>query len=76
MLLQFTSIFLLLLVNLTLHARMQIFGAAYLGPLGHYFHILLDKIFKGKKDPKTVGKKVFGTYSILLSSYNHLLYYR
>ncbi|KAK4398930.1 Peroxisomal membrane protein PMP22 [Sesamum angolense] len=34
-----------------------LFGAAYLGPLGHYFHMLLDKIFKGKKDTKTVAKK-------------------
>ena len=37
---------------------MQLFGSAYLGPFGHYFYILLDKIFKGKKDNKTVGKKV------------------
>ncbi|KAG6419019.1 hypothetical protein SASPL_121227 [Salvia splendens] len=35
-----------------------IFGSAYLCPLSHYFHILLDKIFKGKKDTKTVAKKV------------------
>lgn len=37
---------------------MQIFGAAYLGPFGHYFHLTLDRIFKGKKDSKTVAKKV------------------
>ncbi|KAH9607721.1 hypothetical protein KSS87_023890 [Heliosperma pusillum] len=35
-----------------------LFGCAYLGPFGHYFHMLLDKIFKGKKDSKTVAKKV------------------
>ncbi|EPS74437.1 hypothetical protein M569_00319, partial [Genlisea aurea] len=35
-----------------------LFGAAYLGPFGHFFHILLDKLFKGKKDTKTVAKKV------------------
>ncbi|XP_074272003.1 peroxisomal membrane protein PMP22-like [Silene latifolia] len=35
-----------------------LFGCAYLGPFGHFFHMLLDKIFKGKKDPKTVAKKV------------------
>ncbi|XP_051135544.1 peroxisomal membrane protein PMP22-like [Andrographis paniculata] len=35
-----------------------LFGAAYLGPFGHYFHIMLDKLFKGKKDTKTVAKKV------------------
>jgi peroxisomal membrane protein 2 len=37
---------------------MQILGAGYLGPVGHYFHIALEKIFKGKKDSKTVAKKV------------------
>lgn len=37
---------------------LQLFGSAYLGPFGHYFYTLLDKIFKGKKDNKTVGKKV------------------
>jgi len=37
---------------------MQIFGAAYLGPFGHFFHLILDKIFKGKRDSKTVAKKV------------------
>ncbi|KAL8260269.1 hypothetical protein R6Q59_028222 [Mikania micrantha] len=35
-----------------------LFGFAYLGPFGHYYHILLDKLFKGKKDSKTVAKKV------------------
>ncbi|KAJ7967717.1 peroxisomal membrane protein PMP22-like [Quillaja saponaria] len=33
-------------------------GAAYLGPFGHFLYIILDKIFKGKKDTKTVAKKV------------------
>ncbi|KAF7149716.1 hypothetical protein RHSIM_Rhsim02G0105800 [Rhododendron simsii] len=35
-----------------------VFGFAYLGPFGHFLHILLDKLFKGKKDTKTVAKKV------------------
>ncbi|KAL5571642.1 hypothetical protein UlMin_021239 [Ulmus minor] len=35
-----------------------LFGAAYLGPSGHYFHNLVDKLFKGKNDTKTVAKKV------------------
>ncbi|PKA59035.1 Peroxisomal membrane protein PMP22 [Apostasia shenzhenica] len=35
-----------------------IFGFAYGGPFGHFLHKLLDKIFKGKKDNKTVAKKV------------------
>lgn len=35
-----------------------LFGFAYLGPFGHFLYILLDKIFKGKKDTKTIAKKV------------------
>jgi peroxisomal membrane protein 2 len=38
---------------------MQLFGFGYLGPFGHYLHILLDKLFKGKKDTTTVAKKVY-----------------
>ncbi|ONI10479.1 hypothetical protein PRUPE_4G049900 [Prunus persica] len=34
-----------------------LFGAVYHGPFGHFLHLLLDKIFKGKKDSKTVAKK-------------------
>ncbi|KAK9715008.1 hypothetical protein RND81_06G136600 [Saponaria officinalis] len=33
-------------------------GCAYVAPFRHYFHMLLDKIFKGKTDTKTVAKKV------------------
>ncbi|KAJ0791522.1 hypothetical protein HanOQP8_Chr01g0006451 [Helianthus annuus] len=36
-----------------------LFGCAYLGPFGHFYHTLLDKLFKGKKDNATVVKKVF-----------------
>lgn len=46
-------------LHLPLYVRlMQLFGFAYLGPFGHFFHMLLDKVFKGKRDPKTVAKKV------------------
>ncbi|KAM0039343.1 hypothetical protein Hdeb2414_s0012g00381021 [Helianthus debilis subsp. tardiflorus] len=38
---------------------MQLFGFAYLGPFGHYYHILLDKLFIGKKDSTTVSRKLF-----------------
>uniref|UniRef100_M8CMX9 Peroxisomal membrane protein PMP22 n=1 Tax=Aegilops tauschii TaxID=37682 RepID=M8CMX9_AEGTA len=34
-----------------------IFGFAYGGPFGHFLHKVLDYIFKGKKDTKTVAKK-------------------
>ncbi|XP_047939848.1 peroxisomal membrane protein PMP22-like [Salvia hispanica] len=50
-----------------------IFGSAYLGPLSHYFHILLDKIFKGKKDPKTVAKKVV-LEQLTISPWNNLMF--
>lgn len=36
----------------------QIFAGGFLGPVGHFFHTTLDKIFQGKKDTKTVAKKV------------------
>ncbi|KAF7840611.1 peroxisomal membrane protein PMP22-like [Senna tora] len=50
-----------------------IFGAAYLGPFGHFFHIVLDKIFKGKKDSKTVAKKVL-IEQLTSSPLNNLLF--
>ncbi|WCJ24082.1 Peroxisomal membrane 22 kDa (Mpv17/PMP22) family protein [Euphorbia peplus] len=36
----------------------SLFGFAYRAPFGHFFHKLMDTIFKGKKDNKTVAKKV------------------
>ncbi|GAB2259746.1 hypothetical protein Droror1_Dr00010601 [Drosera rotundifolia] len=50
-----------------------LFGAAYLGPFGHFFHMLLDKIFKGKKDKKTVAKKVL-IEQITASPLNNVLF--
>ncbi|XP_042067389.1 uncharacterized protein LOC121810706 [Salvia splendens] len=50
-----------------------IFGSAYLCPLSHYFHILLDKIFKGKKDTKTVAKKVV-LEQLTISPWNNLMF--
>ncbi|KAJ8621994.1 hypothetical protein MRB53_030523 [Persea americana] len=35
-----------------------LFGFAYGGPFGHFLHKLMDSIFKGRKDNKTVAKKV------------------
>nr|GMD92941.1 peroxisomal membrane protein PMP22-like [Ipomoea batatas] len=51
----------------------QVFGFAYLGPFGHFLHILLDKIFKGKKDTKTVAKKVV-LEQVTSSPWNNLLF--
>ncbi|XP_028755204.1 peroxisomal membrane protein PMP22-like [Neltuma alba] len=50
-----------------------IFGAAYLGPLGHFYHLVLDKIFRGKKDSKTVAKKVL-IEQLTVSPWNNLLF--
>ncbi|KAI3861623.1 hypothetical protein MKW98_000575 [Papaver atlanticum] len=49
-----------------------LFGFAYGGPFGHYWHKLMEKIFKGK-DNKTVAKKVL--FEQLTSSpWNTLLF--
>ncbi|CAK9176054.1 unnamed protein product [Ilex paraguariensis] len=50
-----------------------LFGCAYLGPFGHFLHILLDKLFKGKKDTKTVAKKVV-LEQLTSSPWNNLLF--
>ncbi|KAE9594695.1 hypothetical protein Lal_00043098 [Lupinus albus] len=50
-----------------------IFGAAYLGPFGHYYHTILDKIFKGKRDSKTVAKKVL-IEQLTSSPWNNFLF--
>ncbi|KAH7569456.1 hypothetical protein ACOSP7_012867 [Xanthoceras sorbifolium] len=50
-----------------------LFGVAYLGPFGHFLHIILDKIFKGKKDTKTVAKKVV-LEQLTSSPWNNLLF--
>lgn len=44
-------------------SEMQLFGFAYGGPVGHLFHKLMDIIFKGKKDNKTIAKKVADSWS-------------
>ncbi|KAG6493273.1 hypothetical protein ZIOFF_048251 [Zingiber officinale] len=50
-----------------------LFGFAYGGPFGHYLHKLLDIIFKGKKDSKTVAKKVL-LEQVTSSPWNHFLF--
>lgn len=50
-----------------------LFGLAYLGPFGHFLHLILDKIFKGKKDTKTVAKKVI-VEQLTSSPWNNLLF--
>lgn len=50
-----------------------LFGFAYLGPFGHFLHLLLDKLFKGKKDSTTVAKKVL-LEQVTSSPWNNLLF--
>ncbi|XP_038985226.1 peroxisomal membrane protein PMP22-like [Phoenix dactylifera] len=50
-----------------------LFGFAYGGPFGHFLHKLLDIIFKGKKDKKTVAKKVL-LEQMTSSPWNNLLF--
>jgi peroxisomal membrane protein 2 len=50
-----------------------LFGFAYLGPVGHFYHILLDKLFKGKKDSKTVAQKVV-VDQLTISPLNNVLF--
>ncbi|KAF5186745.1 Peroxisomal membrane protein pmp22 [Thalictrum thalictroides] len=50
-----------------------LFGFAYFGPVGHFLHKFLDKIFKGKKDKSTVAKKVL-LEQITASPLNNLMF--
>ncbi|KAD3337955.1 hypothetical protein R6Q59_027277 [Mikania micrantha] len=50
-----------------------LFGCAYLGPFGHFYHTFLDKLFKGKKDSKTVAKKVV-IDQLTSSPFNNLMF--
>ncbi|KAG8058525.1 hypothetical protein GUJ93_ZPchr0002g23603 [Zizania palustris] len=51
----------------------KLFGFAYGGPFGHFLHKVLDYIFKGKKDTKTVAKKVL-LEQITSSPWNNMLF--
>ncbi|XP_023003050.1 peroxisomal membrane protein PMP22 isoform X2 [Cucurbita maxima] len=54
-----------------------LYGCLYLGPFGHFLHQILDKIFQGKRDSKTVAKKVLVEQltSSPLSHFVFLVYY-
>lgn len=47
-----------LLLSLEFGNSLQLYGIMYSGPFGHFFHKMMDKIFKGKKGNTTVAKKV------------------
>ncbi|KAK2985186.1 hypothetical protein RJ640_010475 [Escallonia rubra] len=59
--------------NLLKNSRFQLFGFAYSGPFGHFLHKLMDIIFKGKKDTKTVAKKVL-LEQLTSSPWNNLFF--
>lgn len=50
-----------------------LFGFAYGGPFGHFLHKLMDAIFKGKKDKKTIAKKVL-LEQLTSSPWNNILF--
>uniref|UniRef100_A0A2K2AN77 Uncharacterized protein n=1 Tax=Populus trichocarpa TaxID=3694 RepID=A0A2K2AN77_POPTR len=50
-----------------------LFGFGYLGPFGHFLHLMLEKMFKGKKDTATVAKKV-AVEQLTASPWNNLVF--
>ncbi|KAJ6925434.1 peroxisomal membrane protein PMP22-like [Populus alba x Populus x berolinensis] len=50
-----------------------LFGFGYLGPFGHFLHLMLKKMFKGKKDAATVAKKV-AVEQLTASPWNNLVF--
>ncbi|PIN15890.1 Peroxisomal membrane protein MPV17 [Handroanthus impetiginosus] len=52
---------------------LMLYGFAYSGPFGHFLHKLMDAIFKGKKDNKTVAKKVL-LEQLTSSPWNNLFF--
>ncbi|KAL9225171.1 hypothetical protein vseg_001122 [Gypsophila vaccaria] len=52
---------------------LMIYGFLYSGPLGHFFHKLMDKIFKGKQGNSTVAQKVI-LEQLTVSPWNNMLF--
>ncbi|KAG6776786.1 hypothetical protein POTOM_016574 [Populus tomentosa] len=50
-----------------------LFGFGYLGPFGHFLHLMLEKMFKGKKDTATVAKEV-AVEQLTASPWNNLVF--
>ncbi|KAL5711941.1 hypothetical protein ACHQM5_014162 [Ranunculus cassubicifolius] len=51
----------------------MLYGFGYAGPLGHFYHKLMDYIFKGKKDTQTIAKKVV-LEQITISPWNNMFF--
>ncbi|CAO2821630.1 unnamed protein product [Amaranthus hypochondriacus] len=52
---------------------LMLYGFFYSGPVGHFLHKMMDKIFKGKKGNTTVGKKVL-LEQLTASPWNNLCF--
>ncbi|KQJ94720.1 peroxisomal membrane protein PMP22 [Brachypodium distachyon] len=51
----------------------MLYGFAYAGPFGHFFHKLMDRIFKGKKGKETTAKKVI-VEQLTVSPWNNMMF--
>ncbi|CAI0436981.1 unnamed protein product [Linum tenue] len=51
----------------------MLYGFGYAGPLAHFLHKLLDTLFRGKKDNKTVAKKVL-LEQLIVSPWNNMVF--
>ncbi|KAJ4773575.1 Peroxisomal membrane protein PMP22 [Rhynchospora pubera] len=51
----------------------MLYGFGYAAPLGHFFHKLMEKIFKGKKGKETTAKKVL-LEQLTISPWNNLVF--
>ncbi|XP_047336529.1 peroxisomal membrane protein PMP22 [Impatiens glandulifera] len=52
---------------------LMLYGLVYSGPFGHFYHKLMDLIFKGKKGNSTVVKKVL-LEQLTSSPWNNILF--
>ncbi|KAJ4956103.1 hypothetical protein NE237_012886 [Protea cynaroides] len=51
----------------------MLYGLAYAGPLGHFFHKLMENLFRGKKGNKTTAQKVL-LEQVTISPWNNFLF--
>ncbi|KAH7858945.1 hypothetical protein Vadar_029683 [Vaccinium darrowii] len=52
---------------------LMLYGLIYSGPFGHFYHKLMDRIFKGKKGNTTVAQKVV-LEQLSASPWNNILF--
>ncbi|CAN1279222.1 Peroxisomal membrane protein PMP22 [Linum perenne] len=51
----------------------MLYGFGYAGPFGHFLHKFMDSLFRGKKDNKTVAKKVL-LEQLIVSPWNNMMF--